>query len=412
MLMKYIQCKIINAFIMRRVNLQWILMMLVVASLWNCSGQDCQCYGVSEMPEFEPKFPKKQVVVWNLKEEDGCDSIIEFSSFEEAEWKLIHYFFPNGELNYMSEDFDYNILSKVFMADPSSMEYPFDSICHYANVRLTDSDDGKVRFFTWEEPHFWTMSDYQYIVGYRWNDSVLFQIPKCPEDQEMCVWNLTEKIYTFKDGANAYYFTDDNFREWTSFYSQCLTANVLTCNGLDEVGLFVDDEGVRSCVSCEYDASYWYHTANHGEGFDWLNYFDESSNTIYVQNTFGYLDDRYYVYKWDGKYFTLVDSDAGSPFINPQLREYEKLVRVLETDRNKIRIDMMRDGSYRYVAWKKGATMLETPELVIGNGRLVDDSYYIFTNNGYEYHVDFSEVVVKKGNEIVGSWKVIDRFED
>lgn len=400
--------KRINAMIMRKLNVQWIVVMLAVACLWGCKGQDCQCYGVSEMPEFEAKFPKKQVVVSEFNVREGCDSIIEFSSFEEAEWKLIHYFFPDGQLYEMPGDFDYYILSQVFMADPSSMEYPFDSICKYANVWLADSDDGKVRVFSWEAPHFWTMSDYQYIVGYRWNDSVLFQIPQCPEDVEMCVWNLTQKIYTFKDGSDTYYFTDGNFSEWSSCDSQCLTANVLTCNGLEDVDLFMDDEGARSSICCEYDVPRWYCMANHGEGYDWLNYFDESNKTIYVQNSFYYLDDRFYAYKWDGKYFSLVDSDAGSPFINPQLRKYESLVKVLETSRNKIRIDMMADSSYRYAAWKKGDALTENPDLVINNGCLVDDSYYLFRNDGYEYRVDDNLVIVRKGKKTIGRWRVLD----
>ena len=407
MLMKYIQCKIINAFIMRRVNLQWILMMLVVACLWNCSGQDCQCYGVSEMPEFEQKFPKKQVVVWNFKEEDGCDSIIEFSSFEEAEWKLIHYYRVDEGQCDVSEYFDYNAFCQIVMSEPSSMNYPFDSIQHYTNVQITDADDGNIRFYTWEWPFHGTMSAFSHFVQYKWNDKVMYQDGKNDGLDEM----LISKVYTMQSGASTYYLTSNYFREWSSLAYETVNSFVLTKKGLESIDLFMDNEGAKSVICCEYDIPYWYSTANQGEGFDWLIYFDRKDKAIYVQNSDFYIDDRYEIYKWDGKYFTLVDSDAGSPFINPQLREYEKLVRVLETDRNKIRIDMMRDSSYRYAAWKKGATMLETPELVIGNGRLVDDSYYIFTNNGYEYHVDFSEVVVKKGNEIVGSWKVIDRFE-
>lgn len=382
-------------------------MMLVVACLWNCSGQDCRCYGVSEdeIPEFEPKFSKKQVVVSECYVREGCDSIIEFSSYEEAEWKLIHYFFHDRETDKMPDDFDYDILSQVFMVDPSSMEYPFDSIRHYAHVWLTDSDDGKVRFFTWEAPHFWTMSDFEYIVGYRWNGSVLFQVPKCSEDVEMCVWSLTDKIYTFQDGANTYYLTENYFSERSSLGSDWLTANVLTCNGLEEVDMFKENEGIISSVFCEYDAPYWYSTANCGEGYGWLNYFDARNEAVYVQNTSYYLEDRFNVYKWDGKYFTLVDSDAGSPFINPQLRDYKMLIKVFETDRNKIRIDMMRDNSYRYAAWKKGASMLEVPDLVIGNGRLVNDEYYIFNNDGYEYKVGGGEVVVTKDKKVIGRWE-------
>ena len=66
---------------------------------------------------------------------DGQSKSITFSSMEEAEQKLIHYFFPNGmsidELPFDRYAFDYDLFELIVRSNASSMNYSFDSLHRY-----------------------------------------------------------------------------------------------------------------------------------------------------------------------------------------------------------------------------------------------------------------------------------------
>ena len=116
---------------------------------------------------------------------------------------------------------------------------------------------------------------------------------------------------------------------------------------------------------------------------------------------------------WNGQYFVRQeDRDFANPFLNRQLYEYSSMELALETERNNIRIDRMPDGTYRYAAWKADNAMSGVPELVINKGRRTngESGVFIFNNNGYEYEVSSDEVVVRKGNGIIGQWKVVSTW--
>lgn len=57
-----------------------------------------------------------------------------------------------------------------------------------------------------------------------------------------------------------------------------------------------------------------------------------------------------------------------------------------------IRVDQMPDESYRYVSWKKDASMDSHPDIIIHHGSFnEEDEIFSFENDGYEYQVHTDE---------------------
>ena len=77
----------------------------------------------------------------------------------------------------------------------------------------------------------------------------------------------------------------------------------------------------------------------------------------------------------------------------PPLRDFYLPVVMFTTAKYIIRVDEMKDGSYRYASWKTNSDLSSKPDLVVNNGKeevlgtLLKEHYYIFNNNGYTYSV-------------------------
>jgi hypothetical protein len=73
--------------------------------------------------------------------------------------------------------------------------------------------------------------------------------------------------------------------------------------------------------------------------------------------------------------------------LNPALANFKEPVCVLETSKFRIRIDDLGKDNYRYASWSLKQSMSEKPDLVITNGKWIQDG------TGGNHHYDF-----KKGN--------------
>lgn len=364
-----------------------------------------------ECPTFEKQFPVKQSMIDKSFTKDDRTWVIEYSSFEEAEWKMVHFFFPDGipEIRFWAE-FDYDVFKNVVLSDTSSMSYPFDSIVRYANITIANSSDGLVRIYTWEWPHIHSASSFETLTQYRWKGKVLIQGEKeC--DCEYCPSYEARNIYTIEEKGETFYLVSNYIKEWSSLAYMSFDAFVLNRSGLKPIALFSTEDGMVDHIGFEYNIPDWYYRANLGEGYDWLGYYDQINRVYYLPEEDYYLSDRYFQCIFDRDRFVIKKESVGNPFLSPSLSEYSLLVELFETKRNKIRIDLMDDGTYRYAAWKAGGRMADNPELVIWNGVYEDPtSSYVFYNEGYEYRVSDTVVGVYKDRGLVSSWEVYDRW--
>lgn len=376
--------------------------MILMALFTSCHNNSKNTDPYAGAPNFKKHFPEKTVKIEKYYVKDNQDSIITYSSMEEAEWKMIHYFFPdrvdiqNMKFDYFN--FDYDLLEKIIMSDTSSMSFSFDSICHYADVSILDSEDGNIRFYVWEPPHDWRGSDGHTIVQYRWDGNIHWQT-SLYED-----WTGTFPIslHEFMVNGTKYYLTADHF-----FYGGETFVGYsiyeLTPSGIQELAGHDSDfaeEGRIHAISYEYYPSDWY-TRTSGMGYDWLDYFDETTNTLYVPEEDVYLTDRYIRYQWDGKQIKQVEKKSvANPYLHQSLNEYEKLEFVKKTTRNIIRIDKMKNDTYRYAAWKADEKISDKPELVILNGSYDKKAeQFIFRNKEYEYRVTLHKITIFKNDE-------------
>jgi hypothetical protein len=75
--------------------------------------------------------------------------------------------------------------------------------------------------------------------------------------------------------------------------------------------------------------------------------------------------------------------------LHASVKEFETPVCILLTEKFRIRIDLMPNGTYRYASWPLSGKMSDKPDLLINGGTFVPDGsanyHYSFKNGEYEY---------------------------
>ena len=72
-----------------------VIAIFVVFLLDSCSGGKQHIDEYADMPNFKKVFARKTIAIEGAFVKDDNDSVFTYSSMEEAEWKLVHYFFPS-----------------------------------------------------------------------------------------------------------------------------------------------------------------------------------------------------------------------------------------------------------------------------------------------------------------------------
>jgi hypothetical protein len=79
--------------------------------------------------------------------------------------------------------------------------------------------------------------------------------------------------------------------------------------------------------------------------------------------------------------------------LHPSIREYSEPTCLVETAVYRIRVDKLKDATYRYTSWKKTSKVNSIPDLQISAGTLTFDGSggnhrYIFANGEYRYEIE------------------------
>lgn len=277
-----------------------IIAAILFAAIFTSCGNKNNGSKEPDTPQFEQKFPQKSV--WVNQYPDGSVEIT-FSSMEEAEWKLIH----DVKQHVFCEAFE-----KVFLSDPSSMDYPFDSL--FQNENLCEilppvkSDDGNVRCFglypqtAHEIP---TMMTFYKLNG---------KVYKAEESEraEDCYYCLRpDTIYTI----NSDKFTVYLFWGYCGYTGEGngfkLSAYKLDNTGLHPAFVFEDGDGQSLYTQiCTNDEMFDELAKDH---FRPLIYFDKNESAIYARvlaecdkgksGCSTKVTNRYEKYVWNGKKF-------------------------------------------------------------------------------------------------------------
>lgn len=284
-----------------------ILAILLATGLFGCGKKKDASSGIN-MPEFEQKFPQKSVWV-HYGASDSTE--ITFYSMEEAEWKLVH----------LVPDCSYEDFEKILLSDPSSMDYPFDSL--FGNEKFfcdifppVTSDDGNIRCYGLF-PH--SAHEMPMMLAYYRMNGKVYKADE-PERAEDCYYCLRpDTIYTFNTGYSTLYFVWGYNGYTGSGDSYRLCAYELDSAGLHPAFVFKEKGGFSGWEEdgqslyteiCMNDEMYDTLAEN---DFRTLGYFDPSESAIYIR-TYVYKDmdeyccstqitDHYRKFVWNGKKF-------------------------------------------------------------------------------------------------------------
>ena len=273
--------------------------MLIIATSASSYGQN-NANGNSmepDMPAFAHKFPPKTVRVNDSVE-------LTFSSIEEAEWKLLH------RVPY--EAF-YDAFVEVLQSDPSSMDYPFDSLTYFDPSRcapmLTSvvwSEDRNMRCIglTYYTPSL--------LVQYRADGEVRLAEDKLDDNSYWC--QCPDTVYTLPTDHSTLYLVRGFDGSTGGERSYCLQAYELDETGFHPAFVFEEintpnSNGTKQNIYMTICDNEEMTNTVFNDGISSLVYFDGKERTVYVRVfkekepgadgcTFK-MTNRYRKYVWD-----------------------------------------------------------------------------------------------------------------
>lgn len=345
------------------------------------------------------------------KHKEYNDPRTEFSSnLEEAEQQLLEI--------YKRQEYCDRELMDLLQTNTSTLIYPFKKLQQETGITVTTSADNKVRLYSWDTGLGGTSPEFQTYIQYETGDTVLARTLYPIYDSkyvladdirkyghEIYDGSYCDKLYQIpmKDGKNTYIVVAYN-RD-SSVEGEQESVLIYEKDGRLEKLPFIDKQGEKQLSA---DAYYyipdWYFTTD-GLGWDWVMSFDSKTNTLYVPESGAMeMSDRYDLYRFDDGKMTYIGNDAGY-WLHPSLKSFKRLAGIYQDDTKLIRIDILKDDTFRYAAWPKSKPMSSKPELVMtgGKGGIVKNAI-VFKNGDYTYIVpayrrgqgdDFGKVIIK-----------------
>ncbi|GEM_PF-4394252 len=292
---------------------------------------------------------------------------------------------------------------------PESFYFPFNSMCGYEDnpLHIVDSPDKKIRFYC---------SDCS-ADGKGGNTLLLYQIE---HNGKICTYNdfsdlgdkatTPIKIHLLPHKKKNYYIIIYYYNEWASLSQRCAVTYELIGKELRQVELFEQPSDtqhnghtkIASYIDYEYDVPDYYTRFARAMGFNYHFYFNPLTTTLYLplfreeKGTSNICTDKYIPYHWNGERLTTDGMAVCNPDINERYRNYDYIAQAFSYERalemNTARIDVMKDGSYRYISWMD-IDMEGEPTIVINNGTADEKNYY-FHNKNYIYVISKEDVPI------------------
>lgn len=237
-----------------------------------------------------------------------------------------------------------------------------------------------------------------------------------------------------KNDGTKYYIVDCSCKASSSDGYEWIEAYKIVGDSIKQVNVLDGSEKIKeNAFDINYCIPDWYFTAN-SVGYSWLFEYDYKKKDLYVPITDGVtLVDRYEVWHFNGNNFEDHGEQAHKG-LHKSLRKYNRLIRYFTTKDYIVRVDSLDSHELRYASWKKPKTIEDIPDIVICGGKRnhyvvapdelgrCDD--YKFTNDGYQYVVNYCEVtptgegigehhdflLVQKGNKVVVKQEYTDEL--
>lgn len=279
------------------------LPMLFIATSASCFGQNSLNSSSTEpnLPAFPHKFPQK-----NIHVNDSVE--LTFSSMEEAEWKLLH------QAPY--EAF-YDAFVEVLLSDPSSMDYPFDSLTYFDPSRCAPMLTSVV----WSEDRNMRCIGLRYytpslMVQYRAGGEVRLAEANLDDESYWC--QCPDTVYTLPTGHSTLYLVRGYDGSVGGERNYCLQAYELDETGFHPASVFEESDTPNPnstrqniyMIICNNEETT--HAVSN-DGLNTLIYFDGKERAVYVRvfkekepdadGCMFEMTNRYQKYVWDGRRF-------------------------------------------------------------------------------------------------------------
>ncbi len=298
--------------------------------------------------------------------------------------------------------------------NPHTLDYPFKALQDNEYVRICTSEDGQLRYYSWDTGLGGSMILFSRIEQYRTPDGKVHV--NTFTDGEF--YSMALKIRTMKNAGSPIYLVEYFFREATCYHSLSENAVSIDDNGLHRPKIFEDADTLSNSLGVYCNSCYnHYQAEGYGDDFDYF-YFNNGCREMFVAETenigeeYNMLTDHYRRYAYDGIVFRYKKTVA-NPNLHASLNVFQTFQQAYLTKGYTIRIDKMKDGTYRYASWKRPKKMSENPDIIIYGGTHKKEQF-IFNNEGYTYIVDDylsperdKYLIIKKGNKQVMRQKKI-----
>ncbi len=288
----------------------------------------------------------------------------------------------NWQSNYeMFDDELSELLTDLILSDKASMDYPFQVLCDSTSLHVARSKDGKLCLYSWVTNKGGTMLDYDNAFKYESNGKIK-AFKKCPwyyDDAENYMGPPQEgevydtyyrKIFTVRIDGETFYLVN-TFNQYSSGRGiETICAYTIEDDRLKTVELFKTNKEILDFILIDYDFITWANAMGGiRKSLDYLFSLEEETNTLYVPlvnnaNCPDCITGRYLCYQLKGKYFEYVGVSGGY-WLHPSLHEFQYLVKIVETDKFRVRIDCIGKDEYRYALWDVNKKMSSQPDLVL-----------------------------------------------
>ena len=304
-----------------------------------------------------------------------------------------------SDLSYYQDEESKQFAKKI-LSDPGTFDMPFDEEVENLNLTVTESPDGKVRFYSMQARdgrvvyynNIYQTRPKSKVCTFEWIGE---DTPDCSQDQILAIRQVESKdgaVYLLLSYSGDYMFRNYCVNAFKmDKHGELIPTDIFECaemmGGIECVGKYYNRIGITFQTSLELPSMF--------QKDGWFDnfFFDLTKEDVYLpvqdqpSNYYSVLqaNDFYYHYHWDGTVFKYETVQY-----NPALERYIELSTEIfyefELGESFIRIDKGEDGFYRYIAWKKDKMFSEAPDLIINNGIYQETAHeFCFVNTDFEY---------------------------
>ncbi|MBR1878891.1 MAG: hypothetical protein IJ814_07830 [Paludibacteraceae bacterium] len=215
-----------------------------------------------------------------------------------------------------------------------------------------------------------------------------------------------QRIYSLPHPRRHLYLFDAFFRISGSYGYQAFVAYELTGHELKRVAVLTDEQGDLSAeTGFEYNFADYYFRFARALEYDYQYTWDEENGILYyplLQEDSYQLNDRFIVYRWNGKTMKPTTDTVCNPRLYEPLRNYVSCLQHTKAGYAQVRVDSLPDGRLRYTAWDREQNVASKPNIILF-GKREGDEYHFYNPPTYTYVVtieDIPEVHVYYGDTI------------